>query len=113
MSTIRQLIKRYKRVRKVRKSSVPALGGCPHKLGTVKNILIEKPKKPNSARRSIFRIVLKNKRIIRAHIPGIYKIKAQKKLNKFGVALVRGGRTQDLIGIRYKLVLNKFDVPGI
>jgi len=108
MITIRQLVMRYKRKPKIRKSKVPALEKCPFKIGTVRKVFIEKPKKPNSARRKVVRVELRNKRFITCHIPGIGH-----KLSKFSVIMVRGGRTQDLIGVRYKAVRNKFDLPSV
>lgn len=108
MITIRQLLMRHKRKRKIRKSKVPALNKCPFKVGTVRKVFIEKPKKPNSARRKVVRVELRNKKYLTCHIPGIGH-----RLSKFSVVLVRGGRTQDLIGVRYKAVRNKFDLRAV
>jgi small subunit ribosomal protein S12 len=108
MVTMRQLVMRGKRVKKIKRCLVPALSKCPFKRGTVRNVLIEKPKKPNSARRKVVRVELSNKRIIKCHIPGIGH-----KLGKFSVLLVRGGRCQDLIGVRYKAVRGQKDLPGV
>lgn len=71
MITMRQLVTRYKRVRKKRRSLVPALEKCPFKKGTVRKVIIEKPKKPNSAKRKVVKVELSNKRFVRCHIPGI------------------------------------------
>ena len=68
---MRQLVMRYPRVAKKRKSKVPALEKCPFKIGTVRKVFIEKPKKPNSARRKVVKVELRNKRLITCHIPGI------------------------------------------
>jgi len=108
MTTLRQLTTRFKRVRKKRKSKVPALSKCPFKRGTVLRIFIEKPKKPNSARRKVVRVKLRNRKDVTCHIPGIGH-----NLSKFSVIMVRGGRTQDLIGVRYKAIRNKFDLAGV
>jgi len=108
MTTIRQLVMRNKRFQKKRKSRVPALEKCPFKVGIVRKVFIEKPKKPNSARRKVVRVELSNKRFITCHIPGIGH-----SLSKFSVIMVRGGRTQDLIGVRYKAIRNKFDLAPV
>lgn len=106
--TFNQLSKFYKRPCKKRKSKVPALGGCPFKLGTVRKVFIEKPKKPNSARRKVVKVELRNTRIVTCHIPG-----KGHELSKFSTIMVRGGRTQDLIGVRYKAVRCKYDLPAV
>jgi len=108
MSTLRQLVMRGKRIRKIRKSKVPALEKCPFKIGTVRKVFIEKPKKPNSARRKVVRVELRNKRFVTCHIPGIGH-----RLSKFSLVMVRGGRAQDLIGVRYKVIRNKFDLASV
>lgn len=108
MITFRQLVMRHKRIHKIRKSKVPALEMNPFKIGTVRKVFIEKPKKPNSARRKVVRVELRNHKFITCHIPGIGH-----KLSKFSVIMVRGGRTQDLIGVRYKAIRNKFDLEPV
>lgn len=105
MSTINQLLKKKsKRVYKKKKNKVPALKKCPQKRGVVTKVYIEKPKKPNSARRKCIKVKLSTGRIIAAHIPGIGHT-----LSKHSVVLIRGGRAQDLIGVRYKPIRGRFD----
>lgn len=70
----------------------------------VTKVYIEKPKKPNSARRKCIKVKLSTGRIIAAHIPGIGHT-----LSKHSVVLIRGGRAQDLIGVRYKPIRGRFD----
>jgi len=77
-------------------------------MGTVRKVFIEKPKKPNSARRKVVRVELTNKRFVTCHIPGIGH-----RLSKFSVVMVRGGRAQDLIGVRYKVIRNKGDLTPV
>ncbi len=108
MVTMRQIVMRSSRIEKKRKSRVPALEKCPFKIGTVRKVFIEKPKKPNSARRKVVRVELRNKRFITCHVPGIGH-----KLAKFSNIWVRGGRTQDLIGVRYKAIRNKLDLGPV
>jgi len=105
MSTISQLLKnKSKRIYKKKKKKVPALKKCPQKRGVVTKVYIEKPKKPNSARRKCLKVKLSTGRIIAAHVPGIGHT-----LSKHSVVLIRGGRAQDLIGVRYKPIRGKFD----
>ena len=108
MSTIRQLVMRNKRHRKIRKSKVPALDKCPFKKGTVTKVFIEKPKKPNSAKRKVVKVLLSNGKKITVHVPGIGHL-----LSKFSKLWIRGGRTQDLIGVRYKAIRGKGDLSGV
>ena len=104
MSTVRQLLYRYMRKSKVIRPLVPALKKCPQKRGVVQKVFIQTPKKPNSAKRKVAKVKLSTGRIISCYIPGIGH-----KLTKHSVLLVRGGRAQDLIGVRYKPIFGKFD----
>ena len=109
MVTLRQLItKNQKRLKKFHKCKTPALLGCPQKKGVITSIIIIRPKKPNSARRHIAKLYLSTGKKIRAAIPGGWDSK-NKPLKKFSKVLVRGGRIRDIIGIRYKIILGKFD----
>jgi small subunit ribosomal protein S12 len=96
MSTLNQLVK-HGRFKRIRKSLSNALLGCPQKKGTVMKIFEQAPKKPNSARRKVAKVKLKYGRVIHCHIPGIGH-----NLQQHSTVLVRGGRCQDLIGVRYK-----------
>lgn len=96
MSTVYQLIKN-KRIKKRRRVLTPALERCPQKKGIVNRILEQSPKKPNSARRKVAKVKLKNGRIVTCHIPG-----EGHNLQQHSSVLIRGGRCQDLIGVRYK-----------
>lgn len=104
MSTISQLCRRHRRITKRIRPLVPALCCCPQKRGVVQKIFIQTPKKPNSAKRKVAKVKLSTGRIISCYIPGIGH-----KLTKHSVVLVRGGRAQDLIGVRYKPIFGKFD----
>lgn len=101
MITLRQLVKKP-RWKAPRKSLSSALGGCPQKKGTVLRVFEQAPKKPNSARRKVARIKLNTGKIIRGHIPGVGH-----NLQQHSSVLVRGGRAQDLIGVRYKPIRGK------
>jgi ribosomal protein S12 len=55
-----------------------------------------KPKKPNSAQRKVARVKLTTGKNVLAYIPG-----EGHNLQEHSVVLVRGGRTQDLPGLRW------------
>jgi small subunit ribosomal protein S12 len=108
MATIHQLLKNSKRIEKIKKNKVPALQHCPQKRGVVQKVYIEKPKKPNSAKRKSIKVKLTTGRIVACHVPGIGHT-----LSKHSVVLIRGGKTQDLIGVRYKPIRGKFDCKSV
>ena len=103
MPTINQLIKKCRKQR-VKKRMVNALDKAPFKRGTCVRVFTAKPKKPNSAIRKVARVRLTNKMMITAAIPGL-----RHDLQEHSVVLVRGGRANDLPGVRYKLVRGKLD----
>lgn len=106
MSTINQL-SRKKRPKKHHKVRLKALEQCPFKRGVCVKVSTTKPKKPNSAIRKIAKVVLSNGRRVTVAIPGIGH-----SLQEHSVVLVRGGRANDLPGVRYKAVRGKFDFIG-
>ena len=63
MPTINQLLKK-KRLKKFRSSKTVTLGGCPQKKGVCLKVFKMNPRKPNSARRSVAKIRLYNKKKI-------------------------------------------------
>lgn len=108
MPTLRQLVRYNKRISKKPKCLVPKLDKCPQKKGVVERVFTVKPKKPNSARRRVAKVRLVNNKILVCHIPG-----EGHTLTKHSVVLVRGGRAQDLIGVRYKPIRGKFDLKPV
>ena len=108
MPTLRQLVRYNKRISKKPKCLVPKLDKCPQKKGVVERVFTVKPKKPNSARRRVAKVRLVNNKILVCHIPG-----EGHTLTKHSVVLVRGGRAQDLIGVRYKPRRGKFDLKPV
>ena len=67
------------------------------------------PKKPNSATRKVAKVTFsKEKRHTFSYIPGI-----KHNLQKFSTVLLRGGRTKDLPGIKYKLIRGVLDFKGV
>ena len=108
MPTLRQLVRYNKRISKKKKCLVPKLDKCPQKKGVVERVFTVKPKKPNSARRRVAKVRLVNNKILVCHIPG-----EGHTLTNHSVVLVRGGRAQDLIGVRYKPIRGKFDLKPV
>jgi len=105
MSTLKQVLsKQSKRIKKTHKVPTKSLKKCPQKRGFCLNVLKEKPKKPNSAKRSVAKIALTTLRKIRAHIPG-----EGHNLQKHKRVLVRGGHVRDLPGMRYRVIRGKLD----
>jgi len=92
------------RITKKFKSNTPAFKGSPQKKGTVLRLDIIKPKKPNSAKRKVVKVRLRNGREIMAYIPGIGH-----NVQKHSDVLVRGGRVPDLPGVRYHIFRHKCD----
>ncbi len=103
MPSYQQLIKGIRK-QKLFKTKVPAFYGSPQKRGVCVRVNVIKPKKPNSAQRKIAKIKLCNKKFIIAYIPG-----KGHNLQQHSSVLVRGGRVQDLPGVRYHIMRGKLD----
>jgi len=108
LSTIQQLLNKSKRINKKTKTHVPRSDKCPQKRGVVLKVFEQTPRKPNSARRKVVRVKLSSGKKVSCHIPGIGH-----SLQQHSVVLVRGGRCQDLIGVRYKPIRGKFDFAAV
>lgn len=124
--TLNQAIRR--KVPQVKKRpTAPLLQRNPFKKGVVNQIFIAKPKKPNSAKRKVAKVTLSNGETVQAYIQG-----EGHNLQEHSVVLVRGGRAQDLPGVRcvfcfvvsisdqrrtiirrYKLVRGALDFGGV
>lgn len=81
----------------------------PFAKAVVLKTLIKKPKKPNSANRRCVRVRLSitGKECI-AYVPG-----EGHNLQEHSIVLVRNGRTQDLIGVKLKVVRGKYDCAPV
>ncbi|KAJ7322240.1 hypothetical protein JRQ81_018527 [Phrynocephalus forsythii] len=84
------------------------LDGHPQLKGVVLRTMIRKPKKPNSANRKCCRVRLSTGKEVVAFIPG-----EGHNLQEHSVVLVEGGRTQDLPGVKLKVVRGKFDCAHV
>src|SRR3989337_1261613 len=81
---------------------------APFKRGVVTLVKTMTPKKPNSALRKVARVRLSNKQEVTAYIPGIGH-----ELTEHAIVLVRGGRVQDLPGVKYHIIRGKYDTTGV
>jgi len=107
MSTINQLV-RKPRSKKITKTGVPALDGCPQKRGVCTRVYTTTPKKPNSALRKVARVRLTNAAEVTTYIGG-----EGHNLQEHSVILIRGGRVKDLPGVRYHTVRGTLDTTGV
>jgi small subunit ribosomal protein S12 len=107
MPTLQQL-KRNPRISKGKKTKSPALDNCPQRKGVCLQVFTKNPRKPNSAMRKVCRVKLTNGKVVTAFIPG-----EGHNLQEHSVVLVRGGRTKDLPGVRYKVVRGVLDLQGV
>jgi small subunit ribosomal protein S12 len=123
MPTLNQIIKNL-RVLKKKRNKTPALRGNPQKRAECIKVFTKSPKKPNSAVRKVtkIRIEFRLKKITsieesknpkesvytEAYSPG-----EGHTLKQQNVVLIRGGRTPDLPGIKYRLIRGKFSFEGL
>jgi small subunit ribosomal protein S12 len=107
MPTLSQLIKSGREVLLDKKKS-PALQGNPQRRGVCVRVYTTTPKKPNSALRKVARVKLTNGLEVTCYIPG-----EGHNLQEHSIVLVRGGRTKDLPGIRYKIIRGALDTAGV
>eukprot|EP00834_Sanchytrium_tribonematis_P005939 NODE_396_length_8125_cov_0.508472.p6 type:complete len:152 gc:universal NODE_396_length_8125_cov_0.508472:5257-4802(-) len=100
-------------IRGIRKSfpnkpNSPALNLCPQKKAVITQILIQSPKKPNSANRKVARVRLSTGRSVLAYIPGIGH-----SLQEHAVVLIRGKGPKDLPGVNYTVCRGTLDCVGV
>jgi len=107
MPTVNQLV-RFGREPQRRKTSAPALQGCPQKRGVCTRVYTITPKKPNSALRKVARVRLTNGIEVTSYIPGVGH-----NLQEHSVVLIRGGRVKDLPGVRYHIIRGTLDSIGV
>jgi len=107
LPTINQLIRKGRQSVK-RRSSAPALRGCPQRRGVCVRVYTTSPKKPNSALRKVARVRLTTGVEVTAYIPG-----EGHNLQEHNIVLVRGGRVKDVPGVRYHIVRGALDTSGV
>lgn len=106
MLTLNQLIKNSRKKNKKTKKTL--LKNNPQKKGICLKVLTRSPKKPNSALRKIAKIRLANSKEIIAYIPG-----EGYAIQEHNYVLIRGGKVQDLPGVRYKIIRGSLDTCGV
>lgn len=107
MTTFYQNLSKIK-FKKKPHTRTPALKECPQVRGTVMRARITTPRKPNSARRPVAKVVLSNMKRLTAHIPGVGH-----NLRRFSQVLIRGGGARDLPGVRYTCIRGVHDFTGL
>ena len=109
MPTLAQLVRR-KQKRRVKNGEkrTPALQNSPQKRGVCLRVYTKAPKKPNSAVRKLAKVRLSNGFEVIAYIPG-----EGHNLQEHSVVLLRGGRTKDLPGVKYKVIRGVYDTQGV
>jgi len=108
MSTLNQLCQKVSRRRKIFKNKTPALKGRPQLKGICVKIINRTPKKPNSALRKVAKVKLSTHKRVECYIPG-----EGHNLQQYSVILIRGGRVQDLPGVKYHAIRGKYDFEGV
>lgn len=106
MATLNQMHRQGKA--KAAAAPVGATFGRPQLKAVVLKTMIRKPKKPNSANRKCARVRLSNGKEAVVFIPG-----EGHNLQEHNVVLVEGGRTQDLPGVKLKVVRGKYDCAHV
>jgi small subunit ribosomal protein S12 len=106
MARINQLLRKNDRGRDKVRKALSGLLGCPQKRGRCVKVYTMKPKKPNSAIRKVVKISLISKTgtYVTASVPG-----TGHSIQKNAVVMFRGGRANDLPGVRYRLLRGKLD----
>ena len=95
LMTLNQRMRTKNVQKKKNRSKAPLLDNSPQRKGLISQIFIAKPKKPNSAKRKVARVKLSTGKTVQAYVPG-----EGHNLQDHSVVLIRGGRAQDLPGVR-------------
>lgn len=120
MPTINQLVRKGRKP-KTKKATTPGLKEgfntikrrvvkytSPFKRAVVLQVKTQTPRKPNSALRKVARVKFSNKREYTAYIPG-----EGHNIQEHSVVMVRGGKVQDLPGIKFTIVRGVNDLAGV
>ena len=95
---------RYKR----RPHNARMLLNSPNKKGVVRRLRIQTPRKPNSARRMVFKLWLTTRRHTVSSIKG-----SGHNLKRFSTVLIAGTGSRDLPGIYSHCIRGRFDLKGL
>jgi small subunit ribosomal protein S12 len=102
------LIQIFKKKRFFKKKLNPILNKKPQIKGVVLKVRITTPRKPNSARRPVVKVLLSNKIQRVAHIPG-----KGHNLRKHSEVLVSGVGARDLPGVHFSCVRGVYDLSPV
>lgn len=80
----------------------------PQKRGTVQQVRIQTPRKPNSARRQVVKLLLTTKRYTVSYIPG-----SGHTLKKHSTVYIRAGGARDLPGVYSSCIRGIKDLKGL
>ena len=94
--------------KKILKKKNPVLGTQPQIKGVVVKLRITTPRKPNSARRPVAKVLLSNKKQRVAHIPG-----KGHSLRKHSEVLISGVGARDLPGVHFSCIRGKYDLTAV
>lgn len=107
MVTKNQLLRGIRKKKNI-STNVPALEKTCFKKGICNRVYTVKPKKPNSGVRKVAKVILTNGNVIIVGIPG-----TGHKLQQHSSVLIRGGRCNDVPGVRYKMVRGAYDFKDL
>lgn len=105
MSTLYQILKKK---RNFEKKLNPLLSNRPQIKGVVMKVRITTPRKPNSARRPVVKVLLSNKKQRVAHIPG-----KGHNLRKHSEVLISGVGARDLPGVHFSCIRGVYDLSPV
>ena len=106
MPTLNQLGKGL-RIGKVRRNTSPYLLNGPQRKASIVKIMIVSPRKPNSARRTVAKVLIKkNEQHTYVKIPGI----GPHGLQPHSTVKFRGHGPKDTPGINYQLIRGAYDL---
>ena len=105
MTTLNQILwkKRF-----FKKKLNPILSNRPQIKGVVVRVRITTPRKPNSARRPVVKVLLSNRKRRIVHIPG-----KGHNLRKHSEVLVAGVGARDLPGVHFSCVRGVYDLASV
>ena len=104
MSTIQQKTKSHFVLNKLN----PILSNQPQMKGVVMRVRITTPRKPNSARRPVAKVLLSNKKQRVVHIPG-----KGHNLRKHSEVLISGVGARDLPGVHFSCIRGVYDLSPV
>lgn len=105
MSTLQQKIKKNKNFKNKKN---PILNKQPQIKGVVLKVRIMTPRKPNSARRPVVKVLLSNKKQRVVHIPG-----KGHNLRKHSEVLIAGVGARDLPGVHFSCIRGVYDLSPV